>query len=350
MGRWRGDGGRPAVGHKGARRGASRVKHIIAVALTELAATFDTLLAENGVCVTLVRDIGNLDLLLARTEHVAAPALVLVRVRDAAQIDQIANVLGGRGLIWAGCAQDGADAVLTAAGYRAGAAAMVPLDAPAAVLAALARRLLASAPGKRFGASASAQVQRVFRAGETLRLAPGHVCVIGRGVVALHGVDPGGRPMVLGFAGVGEAIIPGLPDDQGLAGIVYVAHTAVVAVAMPWESAIEQAQFHDAQSARIASMEAWACAQADPQVERRILHTLRVLARLVGTPHPRGTFIAARITHSQLAAAVGVTRSTVTRLIGTLRQHGMLLLVRGRDDEVRYCLPGPASASQDRRA
>jgi len=167
------------------------------------------------------------------------------------------------------------------------------------------------------------------------------------GLVALHGADTEGTPILLGFAGAGEAIIPG---DEVADTIAYVAHTTVVALSMHWDQAIHDTQFHDAQSARIASMEAWARAQADPYLEGRILHTLRVLARLVGKPHARGTFIAARITHAQLAAAVCATRSTVTRLVGTMRQNETLLWVRDNDNEVGYCLPHTFMASQDRRA
>lgn len=326
--------------------GAFNVKQIIAVGLSDLASTFKALLADDSVWITLVRDLGSLQALLARTEHVAAPALVLVRVHDPQQLAVAAGVLGGRGLIWAGLAVH-LDTAVTGAGYRAGAAAMVPLDSPAPALAELARRLLERAPTRRLGSVARARVERVFRIGEALTLSPGHVCVIRRGVVALHGADNEGSPILLGFAGIGEAIIP---DDEGLDCITYVAHTAVIAQSMPWEAAIQESAFHDAQSARIASMEAWARAQADPHVEGRILHTLRVLARLVGTPHASGTFIPARITHAQLASAVCATRSTVTRLIGAMRQNEVLLWLRGDDDEFGYCLPSALSALQGRRA
>lgn len=321
------------------------MKQVIAVGLTDLAPMINELLAGEGIFVTLVRDIASLEILLTRNEHVAAPSLVLVRVADAQQIAAIAGVLGGRGVIWAGLATH-LDSAFTTAGYRAGAAAMVPIDASSAVLADLARRLIERAPTRGYGSSASARVERVFRAGELLTLAPGHVCVIRRGVVALHGTHDG-APMLLGFAGVGEAIIPA---EDGIGAFAYVAHTAVIAVSMPWESAIQEVQFHDAQSARIASMEGWARAQADPHVEGRILHTLRVLARLVGTPHPRGTFIATRITHAQLASAVCATRSTVTRLIGAMRQSETLLVVRGDDNEMGYCLPHAETMLQSRSA
>lgn len=322
------------------------MKHIVAVGLSDLASTFKALLSDDSVCITLVGDIGGLRAFLARTEHAAAPVVVLVRVHNPQQLAAVAGVLSGRGLIWAGLLVR-PDADITSAGYRAGAAAMVPHASPAPELAELTRRLLERAPTRRAGPAPGVRVERVFRIGEALTLARGHVCVIRRGVVALHGADNEGNPILLGFAGAGEAIIP---DDAGLDRIIYVAHTAVVARSMPWDAAIQESQFHDAQSARIASMEAWARAQADPHVEGRILHTLRVLARLVGTAHPNGTFIPTRITHAQLASAVCATRSTVTRLIGTMRQNQTLLWVRGPDDEFGYCLPSALPLSRDRRA
>lgn len=45
-----------------------------------------------------------------------------------------------------------------------------------------------------------------------------------------------------------------------------------------------------------------------------------------------------RITHAQLASAVGATRATVTRRIGLLRRRG-LLVVTGSGAGERYCLP-----------
>lgn len=330
----------------GCRQGATKVKQVIAVGLTEQTSTIKALLAEDGICVTLVRDLASLETLLTRVEHVVAPSLVLARILDAQQLSVAAGILRGRGIVWAGLAVR-LDSVINSDGYRAGAAAMVPIDAAAPVLADLARRLIERAPTRVCGNTASTRMERVFRIGETLMLPPGHVCVIRSGVVALHGADTEGTPILLGFAGAGEAIIPA---DEVADTIAYVAHTTVVALSMHWDHAIHDTQFHDAQSARIASMEAWARAQADPYLEGRILHTLRVLARLVGKPHARGTFIAARITHAQLAAAVCATRSTVTRLVGTMRQNEALLWVRDSDNEVGYCLPHTFMASQDRRA
>jgi CRP-like cAMP-binding protein len=63
----------------------------------------------------------------------------------------------------------------------------------------------------------------------------------------------------------------------------------------------------------------------------------------IGTPSITGrgngslSIRTARITHAQLASAVGATRATVTRRLGALRRRGLLLSV-GSGAGKRLCL------------
>ena len=80
--------------------------------------------------------------------------------------------------------------------------------------------------------------------------------------------------------------------------------------------------------------------QAHPYLEQRILS---LLAEQFGVPDKEGVLIGVRLTHSQIAAAVGATRSTVTRLIGDQERKGQLRVV-GRGANPRLWIKGPATA------
>ena len=64
--------------------------------------------------------------------------------------------------------------------------------------------------------------------------------------------------------------------------------------------------------------------QARPYLDQRVLGILSLLAEQFGISHPNGTLIDLRLTHAQLAVAVGATRTTITRVLGELRAAGKL--------------------------
>ncbi len=66
------------------------------------------------------------------------------------------------------------------------------------------------------------------------------------------------------------------------------------------------------------------------RVEDRLRHFLLLLKQEVGYPIPGGTRLTVRLTHQQLANAIGTTRVTVTRLISQLREEGWLSIDRHR--------------------
>jgi len=66
------------------------------------------------------------------------------------------------------------------------------------------------------------------------------------------------------------------------------------------------------------------------RVEDRLCGFLELLARDYGQPGPNGSRIGVRLTHQELASALGTTRVTVTRFIGQLRQQGWLQIESGR--------------------
>jgi CRP-like cAMP-binding protein len=88
---------------------------------------------------------------------------------------------------------------------------------------------------------------------------------------------------------------------------------------------------------RILVMEAWVAIQARPYLDDRILGLLELLAEQFGVPCAEGRLIDLRLTHAQLATAVGATRSTVIRIVRELRVGGAVVTI-GAGERERFCL------------
>jgi CRP-like cAMP-binding protein len=62
------------------------------------------------------------------------------------------------------------------------------------------------------------------------------------------------------------------------------------------------------------------------RVEERLRGFLEMLATEYGQPCAEGLRLNVRLTHQELASALGTTRVTVTRVLGALREEGWLQL------------------------
>jgi CRP-like cAMP-binding protein len=60
------------------------------------------------------------------------------------------------------------------------------------------------------------------------------------------------------------------------------------------------------------------------RVEERLQHLLQLLKREMGQPIAEGSRLSARLTHQNLANAIGTTRVTVTRLLGEFQRQGWI--------------------------
>jgi len=141
------------------------------------------------------------------------------------------------------------------------------------------------------------------------------------GVVALRVIHPDGTEVLLGLYGPGQVLI-GHPEDSCFLHLI--AHTAVTATVRPWAEAVRGAAFPEQLRARLRAMEAWSAMQARQGVEQRVLGVLSLLAEQFGVRRGAWTLVDLRLTHAQLAAAVGAGRTTVTRILGDLRARGLL--------------------------
>lgn len=166
-----------------------------------------------------------------------------------------------------------------------------------------------------------------FRSGQTIPLRSGELWVVCRGVVVLNTLHPTGDEALLGVA------TPSMPFGLPLTWITPYNTIALTDVDLlpltlaevERSPALCQGLFRHL-SRRLQQAEAFLALSGCRRVEERLKQLLILLQHEVGQPTQRGTRIQVRLTHQQLANAIGTTRVTVTRLIGQLKQEGWLAI------------------------
>ncbi len=227
------------------------------------------------------------------------------------------------------------DAELALQAYAAGALAVLPRRLTAAVLIKTLTTLRGVPIESRTSHRAFVTAQQCYRQGALIPLETDHILTIIRGVVAHIMVRTDGSEALIGLSGPRQVILAHPDDDCALQ---FLAHTDVVATIQPWQDVVSNPRFTEQLRTRIHLMEAWSAIQARPHIDQRIIGLLSLLAEQFGTPHDNGVLINVRLTHAQLAAAIGATRSTVTRLLGELRRRSLLMTI-GKGEHERFCLP-----------
>jgi Crp-like helix-turn-helix domain len=226
------------------------------------------------------------------------------------------------------------DQTLTLLAYAAGAVAVLPRALSATML----MQTIAAISGPQRAADPQSRLygtlQHRYRRGMTIRLEPDTLLDLSRGVVAQSMLHADGTEVLLGLYGPGQLLI-GHPDDD--CAIQWLAHTDVTATVRGWHATVGDPAFSERLRMRIQLMEAWAAMQARSHLDERLLGLLGLLAEQFGAAHSEGVLIDLRLTHTQLAAAVGATRSTVTRILGDLRIRGLLTTI-GDGERERFCL------------
>ena len=182
---------------------------------------------------------------------------------------------------------------------------------------------------------------RTFRRGQVAVARGDVVLEIHEGVAALTAAHHDGTEVLLGLYGPGEFLIQHPIDHCHVAAI---ALTDLRVVARPWDELAASPRFTLQLRAQLLRMEGWTAMQAHPYVDRRILGILTPLGERFGLSHPSGLLVDVRLTHAQLASAVGATRATVTRLLTKLERSGEIF-VAGRGADRRYCLPSTVTVA-----
>ncbi|MCS7031766.1 MAG: Crp/Fnr family transcriptional regulator [Gloeomargarita sp. SKYG116] len=164
---------------------------------------------------------------------------------------------------------------------------------------------------------------RFFGRNEHLPLAADGLWQIRQGVVQLTTTQASGDEVLVGIAG------PGMPVGLPLTNSVVYQARALTDVYGVWLSLAElersgllaQAVLFSLMR-RLQQTEALlTIAVGQRRVEDRLRHLLLLLMQEVGQPVDRGVRLSVRLTHQNLANAIGTSRVTCTRLLGRFQQQ-----------------------------
>jgi len=216
--------------------------------------------------------------------------------------------------------------------YQAGARAVFPKETSMNVILDTIQRTMGELLEVR--KDSKPRAQRTYRRGELILLEADAVLHVEDGILATTMIHQDGVEVLLGLSGKGQIVVAH-PDDN--CHIQIVAHTEAKVQIEPWDVAAEQPDFLAKLRARLQQMEGWAAMQARPSLQQRVLGLLGLLSEQFGLHSQYGTLINVRITHGQLAAAVGATRTSITRVLSELRAQGRVSTV-SKDGEDLFCL------------
>ena len=176
--------------------------------------------------------------------------------------------------------------------------------------------------------------QYVYHRGEVILLEPGAVLYVKEGILSTTMIHQDGTNVLLGLSGTGQVIV-GHPNDS--CHIQILAYSDSKVEIESWETAIDQPDFPKKLKIRIQHLEGWSAMQARTSLSQRVLGIMGLLAGQFGQAHELGILINVRITHAQLASAVGSTRTSITRVISELRDTGKIIIVTDHGED-HYCL------------
>lgn len=170
-----------------------------------------------------------------------------------------------------------------------------------------------------------------YSSGQTIQMSAHEVWVVCRGVVQLSTLYDNGEEALLGLAG------PSMPFGLSLTLIRPYQAMALSDVDLmrlnlsevEQSPTLSQGIFRHL-NRRLRQTEAILAMVGHRRVEDRLRHLILLLKQEFGQPVATGTRISIRLTHQQLANAIGATRVTVTRLLGQLQEENWLKVDRSR--------------------
>lgn len=167
--------------------------------------------------------------------------------------------------------------------------------------------------------------------GQTIPMSPQDICIVCRGVVLLSTLYPNGDEVLLGLAS------PSMPFGLPLTSIYSYHATALSDVDLMRLNVAEIEQSPTLSlgiwqnlNRRLCQTEAILALVGHRRVKDRLCQLLCLLKQEIGQPSAEGTRLGVKLTHQNLANAIGTTRVTVTRLLGQLRDEGWLKIDRNR--------------------
>lgn len=181
-----------------------------------------------------------------------------------------------------------------------------------------------------------------YKSGQTIRMLPEEILVVCRGVVQIGTLYDSGDEALLGLAS------PSMPFGLPLSFIRPYQASALTDVDLMRLSMAEVEQSAELAQGlfrqltrRLQQTEAILAMVGYRRVEDRLRHLLLLLKEEIGLPVASGTRLSVRLTHQQLANAIGTTRVTVTRLLSQLQEEGWLVV----DGTRHIVLPPHAKAA-----
>jgi CRP-like cAMP-binding protein len=166
-----------------------------------------------------------------------------------------------------------------------------------------------------------------YVAGRAVPLREDEVLVICRGVVQLFTIQQDGSETLLGLAGASMPIGLSLTTvDPYWATALTDVDILPLPLAEIEDSPVLMAGIFRNLTLRLQQTEAWLALSGKRLVADRLRYFLIMLARDFGHVEPDGIRIPIRLTHHQLATAIGTTRVTVTRLLKEFKSEGWLVI------------------------
>lgn len=176
-----------------------------------------------------------------------------------------------------------------------------------------------------------------YRAGQGIPLPKDTVLLVCRGIVQVGTIHSNGDEALLGMVG------PGVPLGLSLTWLdPYYAKalTDVDILTLPLEEVERDADLGGrllpAVIRRLRQAEALLSLTGKRRVAERLQQFLLLMAQEYGQPTGTGTRLLVRLTHQDMASAIGTTRVTVTRLLNQWRQEGHLDLDEQRHLVVKF--------------
>jgi CRP-like cAMP-binding protein len=164
-----------------------------------------------------------------------------------------------------------------------------------------------------------------FRKGQTIPLYEQDIWLVYRGVVQLSTLYPNGDESILGL------ISPLMPFGEPISLIQpysAVALSDVDLMRLNWQEVLKSPQLMEClfgqMTRRLQQSECLLAIASYRRVEDRLIEFLALLKREISSPVDDHHRLIIRLTHQHLANAIGTTRVTITRLLGQLRDRGLM--------------------------
>ena len=164
-------------------------------------------------------------------------------------------------------------------------------------------------------------------AGSPVPLLKDHVWLVVRGMTKLVTSYMSGDEALLGLVGPNEPFGEPLSQVQPYGAVTL---TDSDLLCLRWDELSSKPDLTGAMllamARRYRQSESMLALMGLRRVEERLRGFLELMARDYGQPCENGIRIGVRLTHQELATALGTTRVTVTRFIGQLRDEGWLVM------------------------